>query len=170
LGKKLVHKNCSGIIVETEAYRDDPASHAVTRPKKGVMLRETFGRIYIYLIYGMHYCLNFTTEAQGPGAVLIRALEPLDGIEKMKARRKTDDLRNLTNGPGKLFQALALHPSLHFKRVGQFWPVRVEINHRTLAVKDGQDFVWVWIGSPDEYEQMVNFRLSFRGYPIYTDL
>ena len=133
LGKKLVHKNCSGIIVETEAYRDDPASHAVTRPKKGVMLRETFGRIYIYLIYGMHYCLNFTTEAQGPGAVLIRALEPLDGIEKMKARRKTDDLQNLTNGPGKLFQALALHPSLHGEPVNN--SIKIE-NH--LMIQDLQ--------------------------------
>ena len=48
-----------------------------------------------------------------------------------------------------------LHPSLHFKKVGNFWSVRVGINHRALAVEDGQDFIWVWIGSHNEYEQMI---------------
>ncbi len=48
-----------------------------------------------------------------------------------------------------------LHPSLHFKKVGSFWSVRVGINHRALAVKDGQDFIWVWIGSHSEYERMI---------------
>ncbi len=48
-----------------------------------------------------------------------------------------------------------LHPSLHFKKVGQFWSVRVGINHRALAIKDGQDFIWVWIGSHSDYEQMI---------------
>jgi len=48
-----------------------------------------------------------------------------------------------------------LHPSLHFKKVGNFWSVRVGINHRALAIKDGQDFIWVWIGSHTEYEQMI---------------
>jgi len=47
------------------------------------------------------------------------------------------------------------HPSLHFKKVGNFWSVRIGITHRALAVKDGQDFIWVWIGSHDEYEQMI---------------
>ena len=48
-----------------------------------------------------------------------------------------------------------LHPSLHFKKVGNFWSVRVGINHRALAIKDGQDFIWVWIGSHTKYEQMI---------------
>ena len=47
------------------------------------------------------------------------------------------------------------HPSLHFKKIGNFWSVRVGINHRALAVKDGQDFIWVWIGSHADYEQMI---------------
>ena len=48
-----------------------------------------------------------------------------------------------------------LHPSLHFKKVGDFWSIRVGINHRALAIKDGQDFIWVWIGSHNDYEQMI---------------
>ncbi len=48
-----------------------------------------------------------------------------------------------------------LHPSLHFKKVGDFWSVRVGMNHRALAIKDGQDFIWVWVGSHSEYDQMI---------------
>ncbi len=118
LGKQLNYGNCSGIIVETEAYRDDEASHAVTRPNKGVMLRETFGCVYIYFIYGMYHCLNFTTEKNGVGAVLIRAIEPLTGLEEMAARRKVDKIVNLTNGPGKLFNAFGFDPKHHGEEVG----------------------------------------------------
>lgn len=118
LGRHLIYGNCSGIIVETEAYRDDEASHAVTRPNKGVMLRETFGCVYIYFIYGMYHCLNFTTEENGVGAVLIRAVEPLTGLEEMKARRKADKVENLTNGPGKLFNAFGIDPKHHGEEIG----------------------------------------------------
>ncbi len=118
LGKVLVYGKCSGIIVETEAYRDDDASHAVTRPNKGVMLRETFGCIYIYFIYGMYHCLNFTTEENGVGAVLIRAMEPLTGFEEMTVRRHVDKNQNLTNGPGKLFNAFGFDPKHHGEEVG----------------------------------------------------
>ena len=113
LGTKLIYHECEGIIVETEAYRDDPASHAVTKPNKGSMLWETYGHIYIFFIYGMYHCLNFTTEKKGVGAVLIRAVEPISGIEKMKERRKTDKFIQLSNGPGKLFQAFGIDSSIH---------------------------------------------------------
>ncbi len=119
LGMKLQYNGCEGVIVETEAYRDDAASHAVTRPNKGVMLRETHGSDYIYLIYGMYHCLNFTTEKEGVGAVLIRAVQPLLGLDAMKQRRQTNLLKNLTNGPGKLFQAFAFDPKLHGEQVGR---------------------------------------------------
>lgn len=119
LGLKLVYADCEGVIVETEAYRDDPASHAVTRPNKGRMLRETFGCVYIYFIYGKYHCLNFTTEKNGVGAVLIRAVEPIAGIEQMRARRQKSDRRQLTSGPGKLFQAFGLDPKHHGEEVGQ---------------------------------------------------
>ena len=87
LGKEIKYRGCAGIIVETEAYRDDLASHYVRKPKKGQILRNTFGHIYIFLIYGRYFCLNFTTEREGIGAVLIRAVEPTGRIEVMKQRR-----------------------------------------------------------------------------------
>ncbi len=98
LGKVLAHDQTSGIIVETEAYLggDDLASHSAAG--------------YVYLSYGMHECLNIVAERDGvPGCVLIRALEPLDGIDLMRARRpgaKKD--RDLTSGPGKLTRALGI--------------------------------------------------------------
>lgn len=119
LGKRMEYKGCSGIFVETEAYRDDPASHWITKPTSARLLRETFGHIYIFLIYGRHYCLNFTAEAQGPGAVLIRAVEPVAGIAAMKRRRKTGDLCRLTSGPGKVCAAFGIGMQLHGRPVGQ---------------------------------------------------
>ena len=109
-------KLSSGIIVETEAYGglDDEASHSF----RGITKRneQMFGRpgcCYVYFIYGMHYCVNVVTEAEGTGAaVLIRALEPLDGIPLMQARRGVNSLRDLTNGPAKLCEALAIDKSM----------------------------------------------------------
>jgi len=119
LGMKLHYNGCEGVIVETEAYRDDAASHAVTKPNKGAMLRETHGCIYIYFIYGMYHCLNFTTEKEGVGAVLIRAVQPLLGLAAMEQRRQTNLIKNLTTGPGKLFQAFAFDQGLHGEQVGR---------------------------------------------------
>ena len=108
LGCVVEHNGCSGMIVETEAYKRDPASHVYTlTPRSEIMLR-THGRWYIYFIYGMYHCLNVTTNKGDVGAVLIRALEPLTGIDAMKQHRNTDSLHNLTNGPGKLCTALGL--------------------------------------------------------------
>lgn len=113
LGCTLVHKTgskkLSGMIVETEAYRgyDDPGSHAFRgqTPRNSVMFGKP-GFAYVYFIYGNHHCLNFTTEKKGTaGAVLIRALDPLEGKETMLENREG---RSLTNGPGKLTQALGI--------------------------------------------------------------
>ncbi|MGD0637275.1 MAG: DNA-3-methyladenine glycosylase [Nitrososphaerales archaeon] len=99
-------------VVEVEAYRgaDDPASHAyrgVTK-RTSVMFGEP-GHAYVYFTFGFHHCLNLTTEAEGePGAVLIRAVEPLDGIEEMRRRRGVEALMNLTSGPGKLTKAMGI--------------------------------------------------------------
>ncbi len=99
------------IIVETEAYhQDDPASHTF----RGLTLRtapmfESGGHIYVYFTYGMHYCLNLVTGQKGVGeAVLIRAAEPIKGIEQMKLNRNTNNLLSIANGPGKLTQALGI--------------------------------------------------------------
>jgi len=119
IGAVLRVGSCSGAIVEVEAYRTDAASHALTRPRQGAMLKDTYGRIYVYLIYGMYHCLNITTERGGVGAVLIRAVEPIEGLTQMRLRRGCDDLLNLTNGPGKLCQAFGIDRSYHGEVVGQ---------------------------------------------------
>jgi DNA-3-methyladenine glycosylase len=82
-------------------------------------MRETYGHIYVYFIYGMYYCLNFTTERAGVGAVLIRAAEPTAGIELMARRRGTDDLRRLARGPGRLCQAFGIGPEMNGLPVGR---------------------------------------------------
>jgi len=112
LVRKIGNKKLSGKIVETEAYfgEDDPASHAFRgiTPRNKLMFGKP-GFAYVYFIYGNHYCLNFTTEIEGKaGAVLIRALEPLEGIDMMMKNRGVEEARKLTNGPGKLTQALQI--------------------------------------------------------------
>jgi DNA-3-methyladenine glycosylase len=102
----------AGRIVETEAYLgpEDAASHAAFRPRSHALFYGEGGHAYVYRIYGIHFCLNAITGAPGtPGCVLIRALEPVAGIATMARRRRIDaDAVALTNGPGKLTQALAI--------------------------------------------------------------
>jgi DNA-3-methyladenine glycosylase len=113
LGKILVHGLAAGRIVETEAYlgRGDLAAHSARgiTPRTRVIFGPP-GHAYVYLIYGMYECLNIVAEADGTaGCVLIRALEPLDGIEKMRARRPAArSVHDLANGPGKLTLAMAI--------------------------------------------------------------
>src|SRR5829696_7961310 len=97
IGATMIVGSCEGRIVETEAYTTDAASHAVTRRNQAAAMRETFGHVYVYLIYGMYYCLNFTTERDGVGAALIRAVAPRGGIDLMIKRRRTIDVRKLAS-------------------------------------------------------------------------
>lgn len=112
LRTKIDGKETSGIIVETEAYHQesDEASHSYRGlTKRTEVMFGPPGHAYVYFIYGAHFCVNVVTEAQGVGAaVLIRALEPLIGIPVMQHRRGTQELLRLTNGPGKLCQALGI--------------------------------------------------------------
>ena len=109
LGKVMYVNGLLVRIVETEAYGQDPASHAFTKTKRSALMYDTFGHVYVYLIYGMYYCVNITTEPIGePGAVLIRAVEPMSGIKEMIKARGTDKLINLCSGPGKLCEALGI--------------------------------------------------------------
>lgn len=116
LGKLLVHRTpegaAGGMIVETEAYVGavDKACHTYNgiSPRTEIMFAEG-GVAYVYLIYGMYHCFNAVTGSAGEGdAVLIRALEPVFGLDLMRRRRGQRDLRKLCSGPGKLCQALAI--------------------------------------------------------------
>jgi DNA-3-methyladenine glycosylase len=117
IGKVLVHNHrnvrTSGIIVEVEAYigESDPACHAAPGPtKRNAPLYGRPGFAYVYLNYGMHWLVNAVTEAKGaPAAVLIRALEPLDGIDAMRRRRgRRLSLHELCRGPGNLTKAMGI--------------------------------------------------------------
>jgi DNA-3-methyladenine glycosylase len=109
IGAELVWSDCSGIVVEVEAYAavDDEAAHTFTRPSaRSFIERNEAGAAYVYFNYGMHWMLNVLVKGDANGFVLVRALEPRTGIERMKKRRRVDDLRRLCSGPGKLTQAL----------------------------------------------------------------
>lgn len=116
LGYVLIRRTPNGTIklgiVETEAYhQDDPASHSFRgRTVRTAPMFEAGGRLYVYFTYGMHYCINIVTGQKGVGeAVLLRAGEPIEGIEIMRKNRGgITDIRNLANGPGKLAQALGI--------------------------------------------------------------
>ena len=115
LGMYLVHKSNEGMtvgkIVETEAYlQNDPGSHSHKgMTKRNAQMFGKAGTAYVYLIYGVYHCFNVVTNKEGGGeAVLIRALEPVKGIALMKKRRKTDNEKNLCNGPGKLVIAMGV--------------------------------------------------------------
>jgi DNA-3-methyladenine glycosylase len=108
LGKVVKYRDCSGIITETEAYTNDPASHAFRITPRSQIMRDTYGHWYVYFTYGMHYCANVTTNKDGVGAVLIRAVKPIEGIEKMEERRGIFDFKNLTNGPSKFCKAFGI--------------------------------------------------------------
>ncbi|MBN1220360.1 MAG: DNA-3-methyladenine glycosylase [Anaerolineae bacterium] len=123
LGQRLVREidgqRLSGLIVETEAYvgPHDTASHASRgrTPRTGVMFGPP-GRTYVYLVYGMHFMLNIVTEAEDfPAAVLIRAVEPVEGLDAMRVNRRGHpaNIQNLTNGPAKLCQALVIDKTLN---------------------------------------------------------
>ena len=125
LGKILVHivngKKLSGRIVETEAYRGitDKAAHSYggRRTKRTEVMYGSCGFSYVYMIYGMYYCFNIVTEKKGtPEAVLIRAVEPLENLNEISLNRynrsfsslNKAQIKNLTNGPGKLCNALSI--------------------------------------------------------------
>ena len=118
LGKILVIGDCSGRINEVEAYigQDDPACHACCgKTKRNEPMFGPAGHLYVYFTYGMYHCVNIVTEKKDfPSAVLIRSIEPIDGIETMKKRRNRTD--HLTDGPGKLCIALDITKQSHNKK------------------------------------------------------
>lgn len=134
LVRKSKGRSVSGIIVEAEAYRgeDDPASFASRgRTKKSERLYGLPGRAFVYLTYGKHHMLNIVTEREDfPAAVLIRAVEPREGIALMVKRRKTDNFLNLCSGPAKLCQAFDIDLSLNGVRL---------YSSKSLSIEEGKD-------------------------------
>ena len=160
IGAALVRKTkegiTSGLIVEAEAYRgeDDPASFASRgRTKRSAMLYGPPGRAFVYLTYGMHHLLNIITEKENfPAAVLIRALEPKEGLWLMKKRRQRSELLDLCSGPAKICQALAIDLDLNgipvcsassplfirkreAEKVDLVWKPRI-------GIREGKDRLW----------------------------
>lgn len=160
IGMVLVRKSsgssATGIIVEAEAYRgeDDPASFAFRgRTKRSERLYGPPGRAFVYLTYGQHHMLNIVTEREGfPAAVLIRAVEPREGIAMMVKRRKTDSLLQLCSGPAKLCQAFDIDLSLNgIKLYSSKSLLLIEKGERPkselvwkprIGIREGKDRLW----------------------------
>ncbi len=156
LVRQLEDQLLIGRIVETEAYigEGDPACHAARgkTPRNAVMYGPP-GYAYIYFIYGMYFCLNVVTEAEGfPAAVLIRALEPVAGIPVMQQLRGQQKLTRLTSGPGKLCQALQLtreengldlcQPGELFIARGEPVPNEQVVVDGRIGIKEGNEHPW----------------------------
>jgi DNA-3-methyladenine glycosylase len=155
IGCVVSHGGASGVIVETEAYHDtEPACHAfVGLTERTRVLFGPPGRAYVYRSYGIHALLNAVCEPAGVGAaVLIRALEPMDGIELMRDRRGLERLEALCSGPGKLTQALGIRLDLNgsdlaagpivFSRRPRAWrDVSVSIDRR-IGITKAAELPW----------------------------
>ena len=111
IGATLLVDGVGGVIVELEAYHHtDPAAHSFNGPsERNAVMFGPAGFVYVYRSYGIHWCLNFVCEEEGSAsAVLIRALEPMDGISAMQRRRGLREERALCSGPGRLCEALGI--------------------------------------------------------------
>ena len=111
IGATLLFKGVGGVIVEVEAYHHtDPAAHSFGGPtERNTVMFGPPGYAYVYRSYGLHWCLNLVCDDEGvANAVLVRALEPIYGLDRMRTRRGLADPRLLCSGPGKLCQALAI--------------------------------------------------------------
>ncbi|RJX28147.1 MAG: DNA-3-methyladenine glycosylase [Dethiobacter sp.] len=160
LGARLVYFSpeglTSGIIVETEAYlsQDDPACHAARgKTKRNAVMFGPPGRAYVYFIYGSYYCFNVVTNGEGVGeAVLIRALEPVEGLGLMQKRcGRGQKKNNLTSGPGKLCQAMGIcreHNGMSLQEYPFFIAAGVAPDNLSVGVSgriginQGQDKQW----------------------------
>jgi len=160
--RRLGDTELTGRIVEVEAYRgaDDPASHAYRGiTKRTRVMFEEAGHAYVYFTMGVHYCLNLTTESVGEaGAVLIRAAEPLQGIDEMRRRRGVQDLARIARGPGNLTRAMGIDLRLNGEDVVRSMELFVLAGEQEksiatsarIGISSAQDRMWRYYveGSP----------------------
>lgn len=172
LGMKLVRllpdgTRLSGRIVETEAYRPgDAAAHAFRgRTDRNAPMFMRPGTAYVYFTYGMHFCFNVVTEAAGvPAAVLVRALEPVEGLDQMRARQPHLRDRDLCRGPGRLCQALEIDRAFSGYDMQQRSSALFVV--RGLPIPGAQVTVTPRIGvSGDEAARAALWRWSVAGSP-----
>jgi len=164
LGKIISVNGFQARIVETEAYGSDPASHAYTRTPRSAIMYDTYAHVYVYLIYGMYECLNFTTEKPNiPGAVLIRAVEPLNKISELQTLRNTNKIEELCSGPGKLCSALGITRNLNNTKLGQKIKVyddgyknRKVATSSRIGIKDALDLQWRFYLQQNEFVSKVH--------------
>jgi DNA-3-methyladenine glycosylase len=164
IGCVVSHDGCTGVIVESEAYHDsEPACHAfVGLTQRTRTLFGPPGRAYVYRSYGVHALLNAVSEEEGVGAaVLIRALEPLAGIEAMRSRRGMQRLEDLCSGPGKLTRALGIelhHNGCHLARgpvrirgrPAEWRDVRVSVDRR-VGITKAAELPWRFCATGSRY-------------------
>jgi DNA-3-methyladenine glycosylase len=164
VGCVVTHGDTAGVIVETEAYHhSEPACHAYVgvTPRTRVLFGPP-GRAYVYFSYGVHWMLNAVCEPEGVGAaVLIRALEPIEGLDHMRERRGVQDARQLCSGPGKLTQALGIGPELNdtdllrgpvmFSDRPRAWrDVTVDVDVR-VGITKAADLPWRFLAAGNRY-------------------
>jgi DNA-3-methyladenine glycosylase len=164
IGCELRFAGVGGVIVEVESYeRDDPACHAYVglTPRTSTLFGPP-GRAYVYLSYGIHSLLNFVAEPEGSAAaVLIRALEPRQGLDQMRARRRREERRELCSGPGKLTEALgidlrwngapATEPPFELRgRAGQWAGVEVVTAPR-VGITKAMELPWRFCAAESSY-------------------
>jgi DNA-3-methyladenine glycosylase len=163
-------------IVEAEAYQeDDPASHSFRgRTNRTEVMFGPPGHAYVYFTYGMHHCMNVVTGATGEGsAVLLRAAEPLEGLEEMARRRGTNDPRALCSGPGRLCQALGIDRAengLDLVRGRLLWllegapvaPSTINVGPR-VGITSGTERPWRFSVQGDRFVSRVRPAVPVRG-------
>ena len=164
IGKRIVCQKCSGIIVETEAYADkgDEAAHTFTRPSaRKFVTKYGAGSAYVYLNYGMYWLANVLTKGpKGNGFVLLRALEPENGIDLMRKRRNQKKMKDLCSGPGKLTIAMSINGKDHgqsFTSTGsRFWFEETHcetkiVTDTRIGITRSADLLWRFLKKNNDF-------------------
>ena len=164
IGKRIVCQKCSGIIVETEAYaaKGDEAAHPFTRPSaREFVTKYDAGSAYVYLNYGMYWLANVLTKGpKGNGFVLLRALEPENGIDLMRKRRNQKKMKDLCSGPGKLTIAMSINGKDHgqsFTSTGsRFWCEETHcetkiVTDTRIGITRSADLLWRFLKKNNDF-------------------